>query len=705
MSLTVKQKSLIGFVVIAIVTVVAGAMMIIAMGELNRGVELEHKASEEVAALEALNLAVIDKSRLLKSFVLTGDRIEFEMLQAIDETLDTSSARLIDLTDGTESSPQIAEITLALTDWRREHVDLILRQMERPETIDLARFEESSGPGLEKLDAVQAGLKSELERIYSVRETLADRQAALASKAQFIVIANVVLVFALVAGVGLMVIMAISRLSRTLSSMEDGNVRIDEAALHRSDEFGSMARAAKAFSDKLTDAEQAEARRTSAERKAAEERTAMMNRLRSEVGTVVSAAAEGNFDRRVNATFDDDALVELGTSINTMVESVKTSLNAATTVTTELSQGNLTARMEGEHRGSFGALQDNLNTSIERLEALVSRIIRSAAKMSESVADIRQDATELAAQAGGQAASLEETAASMEEMTATIKANADHTDQARSLVEEAASKARAGGRIVEAARNAVGRIENSSLKINEIISVIESIAFQTNLLALNAAVEAARAGDAGKGFAVVASEVRTLAQRSSDAARDITTLIQESSSDVSQGVEQVTRTGQSLEEISSAVIALETTFREIAEATKEQSVSVSEISNTLSHVDQTTQQTATKAERSASTAVELAAEAAKLTEQTVSFRVAQRKETGERASTADKLVLPPVAPARTAAAKPQERSKASAAISPPATVPDNPLALARDTTSDDEDNPRAEFDTFPDTDEGEWAQF
>ncbi|MEM6904861.1 MAG: methyl-accepting chemotaxis protein, partial [Pseudomonadota bacterium] len=214
--------------------------------------------------------------------------------------------------------------------------------------------------------------------------------------------------------------------------------------------------------------------------------------------------------------------------------------------------------------------------------------------------EIATGATELSGRTESQAASLEETAATMEEMTASIKANAESADRAKSISSDAAARATRGGEVVEETVTAMGLIETGSGKISEIITVIDSIAFQTNLLALNAAVEAARAGDAGKGFAVVASEVRTLAQRSAEAAKDITQLISESTRQVSDGVQLVNRTGEALREIVEAVDAVAGTVEEISAATREQSTGVSEISASVSQMDQMTQQNSTMAEGSAS---------------------------------------------------------------------------------------------------------
>ena len=277
-----------------------------------------------------------------------------------------------------------------------------------------------------------------------------------------------------------------------------------------------------------------------------------------------------------------------------------------------LAEGDLSATINDDLGGDFAALRDAYNDTVNRLRELVGEIQRSTGKMGASVETISRGAAELAAGAETQAAALEETAATMEEMSASVKANADNAAEINVSVKEATESAERGNDVVRDAVEAMDSIENSSQRIVEIISVIESIAFQTNLLALNAAVEAARAGDAGKGFAVVASEVRTLAQRSSEAAKDIAKLIDDSTKSVSAGAALVRQTGEALTGIEAAIVSVVSKMGEIAAASREQSSGVEEISSSVSHLDQNTQQNAALAENTAAQVRSLADEAAGL---------------------------------------------------------------------------------------------
>ncbi len=213
-------------------------------------------------------------------------------------------------------------------------------------------------------------------------------------------------------------------------------------------------------------------------------------------------------------------------------------------------ENDLTRRipMEGKS-GEIAALCSGVNGLIETMGSVVKKIKGAAREVSNASAEISASTTDLSQRTEEQAASLEETSASMEEMAATVKKNADNAQQANQSASGTQDVADRGGQVVAKAVDAMARIEESSRKISDIIGVIDEIARQTNLLALNAAVEAARAGDAGRGFAVVASEVRSLAQRSSQAAKDIKDLITNSNGQVKDGVELVNRAGTALTEI------------------------------------------------------------------------------------------------------------------------------------------------------------
>ena len=258
------------------------------------------------------------------------------------------------------------------------------------------------------------------------------------------------------------------------------------------------------------------------------------------------------------------------------------------------------------------ALCEGVNALIESMSGIVGEVAVAAADIDTAAREITTGADDLSKRTEEQASSLEETAATTEELTASVKASAQNARQSAALAEEAMNAAQSGGEVAGQAVNAMARIEITSQKISDIIRVIDDIAFQTNLLALNAAVEAARAGDAGKGFAVVASEVRTLAQRSGEAAKDIATLISSSNTEVADGVKLVRRVGDSLTVIVDASRKVAATIADISAASTEQSNGIDEMSHTVAHLDEITQSNAALAEESAASANALASRIAQL---------------------------------------------------------------------------------------------
>lgn len=258
------------------------------------------------------------------------------------------------------------------------------------------------------------------------------------------------------------------------------------------------------------------------------------------------------------------------------------------------------------------ALCEGVNALIESMADIVGEVAVAASDIDTAAREITTGADDLSKRTEEQASSLEETAATTEELAASVKASAQNARQSAALADEAMNAAQSGGEVAGQAVNAMARIEITSQKISDIIRVIDDIAFQTNLLALNAAVEAARAGDAGKGFAVVASEVRTLAQRSGEAAKDIATLISSSNAEVADGVKLVRRVGESLTVIVDASRKVAATIADISAASTEQSNGIDEMSQTVAHLDEMTQSNAALAEESAASASALASRIAQL---------------------------------------------------------------------------------------------
>jgi methyl-accepting chemotaxis protein len=341
----------------------------------------------------------------------------------------------------------------------------------------------------------------------------------------------------------------------------------------------------------------------------------------SEVTTVVEAASRGDFSGRIRLDNKSGVMKDLAAGQNKINTIVETAMEEFTETLRRVADGDLITRIHTEHGGRFGQLATGINDTVSRLADTVATIQHSARDLNRAAGEINAGATDLAKRTEEEASSLEETAATTEQLAASVKQTADSSKIANDLSDKARALASDGGNIVHEAIHAMERIEDASKKITDIISVIDDIAFQTNLLALNAAVEAARAGDAGKGFAVVASEVRTLAQRSGQAARDIKELIVGSASQVTEGVKLVQATGKSLDSI---VVASEEVARMIASihsAATEQAHGIEEMSTAVAGIDEMTQQNSALAEESAASATELMKQLEQLNALVATFRI------------------------------------------------------------------------------------
>lgn len=340
----------------------------------------------------------------------------------------------------------------------------------------------------------------------------------------------------------------------------------------------------------------------------------------NEVADVVAAAVEGDFSRRIPLSGKPEALARIAEGMNQINALVEGAVGEFADVLGGLAEGDLTRRMDGHYRGRFAELQHSLNGTLAHLGETVSTIQATAGNVSRAASEINAGAGDLAARTEETATSLEQTAATTEQLAASVKQSASHSRKATSLADEAMNVANDGKSVVSQAVVAIERIDSSSGRISEIVSVIDDIAFQTNLLALNAAVEAARAGEAGKGFAVVASEVRALAQRSGQAAKDIKGLIIASNAQVGEGVKFVRSTGEALERIVAAAGKVSDMVADISDATAEQANGIDEMSQTVAHMDEMTQQNSALAEQSASSANELMTEIDSLKELIAFFR-------------------------------------------------------------------------------------
>ena len=328
----------------------------------------------------------------------------------------------------------------------------------------------------------------------------------------------------------------------------------------------------------------------------------------------------------------------------------------AAAVVTRVASGDLTVKIE-TRAADDSSLLYAMKRMVASLTGMVSNIKQATEAIDTAAKEIAQGHANLSNRTEIQAANLEETASSMEELTTTVKQNADNARQADKVVAGASAVAAKSGAIVRQVVDTMNGISESSKKISEIIGVMDGIAFQTNILALNAAVEAARAGEQGRGFAVVASEVRSLAQRSADAAKEIKRLIEHSVQKVDSGAKLVGDAGKTMDDMVNSVNQVTEIMSQITAASQEQGSGIEQVNSTVTQMDQITQQNAALVEQAAAAASSMELQARKLVETVAQFRL----EDGAGARHEVSAPLAPDAPAPSAVdERPQPRAPRTA---------------------------------------------
>ncbi|TWF58616.1 methyl-accepting chemotaxis protein [Neorhizobium alkalisoli] len=432
--------------------------------------------------------------------------------------------------------------------------------------------------------------------------------------------------------VGLLIVLRrvvgpIGALTASMGALAVGDTQSAIPFAERKDEIGNMARSVEVFRQSAIRNKELEA--------AAETNRAKAEQERIEAQRLAEADAEERLNRATGALADG---------------------------LRRLAAGDMLCEIDTAFAPQFENLRHDFNTSVSQLRQALLSVGQSVSTVTSGSSEISSASDDLARRTEQQAASLEETAAALEEITVNVVATSKRTSEARDLVRSARSQAEQSGGIVRNAVAAMERIEHSSKQINQIIGVIDEIAFQTNLLALNAGVEAARAGEAGRGFAVVAQEVRELAQRSANAAKEIKTLIGNSTIAVSEGVKLVDDTGEGLSAIEGLVQQVNTHMDAIATAAQEQSSGLAEVNTAVNQMDQSTQQNAAMVEEMNAAGASLSQETNALNELLQHFQLGQ--QTGRLREVAGRMRTASAAPATRPAANyaaPAVRPKSNAA--------------------------------------------
>ena len=314
------------------------------------------------------------------------------------------------------------------------------------------------------------------------------------------------------------------------------------------------------------------------------ERTSELNAER-EIESIVAASRAGDLSKRIAVAGKEGFFLSLGEGVNELIDVVEGSLQDIASVMDALSKGDLTHHISADYKGTFGKVKEDVNGTVLNLQGIVGQIRSASGFMRDAGTGVAHSSQDVSQRTSAQARDLNAAATQIDEMTSTVRSHAAEAREADSLAAQARTQAESGGDIVREAVSAMSAIDNSSERIAAIIGVIDEIAFQTNMLALNAAVEAARAGEQGRGFAVVAAEVRNLAQRSSDAAKEISELIVDSVEKVKDGTRLVGNSGEALQEIVVTTKRVSEIVSAMAVAGENQALRIEEVSASVMEMD------------------------------------------------------------------------------------------------------------------------
>ncbi|MBO0139559.1 HAMP domain-containing protein [Agrobacterium sp. Ap1] len=609
---------------LGLVTVVMGLSSLIIAGVAASGLFGLQKAMISVGAREEVAREAMD----LRVDIIAISRMTYQLAAAPDKAKDFRAdaekragemlARLpkIEATADAAEKDQLKAIRGALDSYFTSIRGMVDIAEKNP--ADTAAIAGGLKAALDGQKAVTDTVK--VYSTYSGKSLAEAREAAVASSTTAILISAISAVIFIVIGAAISLMVAtrgivspIRSLTQAMTRLANGeldNLRIDAA---RKDEIGEMARAVEVFRTNALAMNELKAQEAALHRNSSD--------LQSSISTVVASAVAGDFSGRISKDYQNEDLNRFASGVNELVGSVDAATTEVRRVIAALADADLTQSMNGQFQGAFAELQTNVNNTMVRLRGTMNNVRGAAGTINNNSAELSSAANDLSKRTEQQAAALEETAAALDEITATVRAASSRATEARDMVHATKQSATKSGDIVRSAVTAMGRIEDSSSKISQIIGVIDEIAFQTNLLALNAGVEAARAGEAGRGFAVVAQEVRELAQRSANAAKEIKTLISASAAEVEGGVSLVRSTGDALLEIEGLVNKVNEHVESIATAAREQATALAEINSSVNHMDQMTQKNAAMVEETTAASETLAEESRQLQQILSSFKL------------------------------------------------------------------------------------
>ncbi len=618
-------------------------------------------ANARIAEAQALYAAGINMETGMRGYLLAGQDSFLAPLTAGEEEFTERLRNLQTAVSGSESQlALLSEIESVIGDWRASVVTPMIalrHEIGDAKTMDDMADIVGEARGKAYFDAfrvIMADFTNEERALMVVRQAEnASTQKMTIRMTLGALGVGLVVGGSLAVGLGTNIGRSLRQLADGMRQLSEGDLGVAIQGQDRGDEVGLMSRATEVFKqnalkmDALNARREADAKRLSElaeEREAAaareaearqeqdlrdqraqQQRDAMMAELDASFGLVVDAAAQGDFAKRINADFKDEVLVGLARKMNTLMHSVDTGLSAAGTTLQHISEGDLTQEMRGNFKGAFADLQHHMNSMVASLRQLIGGLSDNSASVAQASSNLTRTAEELSREAEANASALAQTSTSVESIAESFAQITANVSASSNLARQARETAKENENVASEAVASMEKIAEASQEIERVVSVIDGITFQINLLALNAGVEAARAGDAGRGFSVVASEVRALAQRSSDAATEITQVIGRTNSAISDGVTKVTAAKSSLDQIAENVLTIASSIDEASEMISNQATGLGQVTSSVTQIDNTTQRQVSAFEDITASSTDLANQANDLQSAAASFHLGRTK--------------------------------------------------------------------------------